>query len=179
MSDASVTPVPVPAETDETPEVINLAQSSAGDIHAEMVRMHQSAAQAITADDVEMNMAAAASSQVQKVTAQQSAFGAVFAEEANISGSMIGAVLSDSARAHGVIAAVNADTVHVENAYVGVTAASEVRGERVESIVMLAGRVEGEVHTVVDTRGAILAGVVGGMVAGLILLVGKMAFRRE
>jgi hypothetical protein len=67
----------------------------------------------------------------------------------------------------------------VQNAYVGVTAAREVRGERIESLVILAGRVEGEVHTLVDTRGAVIAGLVGGLFAGLIVLVGRIAFRRD
>jgi hypothetical protein len=79
----------------------------------------------------------------------------------------------------GYIGAVAGDTVSVEGARVGVTAAREVRGEKVESVILLAGRVEGEVHTVVDTRGAVIAGLVGGLVAGLIVLVGRIAFRRD
>jgi hypothetical protein len=67
----------------------------------------------------------------------------------------------------------------MQNAYSVVTAAKEVRGERIESLVLLAGRVEGEIHTVVDTRGAVIAGLVGGLFAGLILLVGRIAFRRD
>jgi hypothetical protein len=31
----------------------------------------------------------------------------------------------------------------------------------------------------VDTRGAVIAGLVGGLFAGLIFLVGRIAFRRE
>lgn len=71
------------------------------------------------------------------------------------------------------------DSVQMQNAYSVVTAAKEVRGERIESLVLLAGRVEGEIHTVVDTRGAVIAGLVGGLFAGLILLVGRIAFRRD
>ncbi len=44
---------------------------------------------------------------------------------------------------------------------------------------LLANRVEGEVHTVVDTRGAVIAGLVGGLIAGMIFLVGRIAFRRN
>ena len=79
----------------------------------------------------------------------------------------------------GIVGGVAGETVNVQNAYVGVTAAKEVRGEKVESLILLAGRVEGEVHTVVDTRGAIIAGLVGGLFAGLIVLVGRIAFRRD
>jgi hypothetical protein len=76
----------------------------------------------------------------------------------------------------GVVAA---DNVEFGGAYAGLVAGREVRGERIDSVVLLAGRVEGEVHTVMDTRGALIAGMLGGLVAGLILLLGRMTFRRK
>jgi hypothetical protein len=91
----------------------------------------------------------------------------------------IGAAHAETVHVQGLAGAVAANTVQVENSYVGAVAGREVRGERIESLVLLAGRVEGEVHTVVDTRGAVIAGLVGGLFAGLILLVGRIAFRRK
>ncbi|MBK8783286.1 MAG: hypothetical protein IPO22_16115 [Anaerolineales bacterium] len=38
------------------------------------------------------------------------------------------------------------------NAYAGVVAAREVRGERIESLILLSPKVEGNVITVIDTR---------------------------
>jgi hypothetical protein len=101
------------------------------------------------------------------------------AEQADIANSMVGGVRGANVSVQGIVGGAAGETVNLQNAYVGALAAREVRGERVESLVLLAGRVEGEVHTLVDTRGAIIAGLVGGLFAGLIVLVGRIAFRRD
>jgi len=172
-------PNPAPVESADQPEVVNLSQVDAGVVTAEMVRMHQSSAETIISDDVEMNVAAAGAVTAQTLSAQRSLIGGVSAENAEIVNSTVGGVRAELVNVQGYIGAVAGDTVSVEGARVGVTAAREVRGEKVESVILLAGRVEGEVHTVVDTRGAVIAGLVGGLVAGLIVLVGRIAFRRD
>ena len=52
-------------------------------------------------------------------------------------------------------------------------------GERIESVILLARKVEGNVTTVIDTRGALIAGLVGGLFAGIMLLLGRMLFGRK
>ncbi len=172
-------PKPAPVEPAEQPEVVNLVRVDAGAVTAEMVRMHQSSAETITSEDVEMNIVAAASVHTQALSARQSLFGGVNAQSAEITNSVVGGVNGVNVGVQGLVGGVAGEAVSLQNAYVGVTAAREVRGEKIESIVLLAGRVEGEVHTVVDTRGAVIAGLVGGLFAGMILLVGRIAFRRE
>ena len=51
--------------------------------------------------------------------------------------------------------------------------------KRIDSLIFLGQNVEGEVHTLVDTRGAILAGTLSGLLSGLILLAGSLLFRRK
>jgi hypothetical protein len=172
-------PKPAPVESADQSEVVNLARVDVGAVTAEMVRMHQSSAETITSEDVEMNIAAAGGVNTQTLSARQSLFGGVNAESAEITNSFVGAVNGTNVGVQGLVGGVAGEAVSVQNAYIGMTAAREVRGEKVESLIMLAGRVEGEVHTVVDTRGAVIAGLVGGLFAGLILLVGRIAFRRE
>jgi hypothetical protein len=172
-------PNPAPIESADWPEVVNLARVDAGAVTAEMVRMHQSVAETIQSDDVEMSQSAAAVVKAHTLSARQVALAQVSVEQAEISQGAVGAIRATLVNAQGCIGAVAGETVTLEGARVGVTAAREVRGERVESVILLAGRVEGEVHTVVDTRGAIIAGLVGGLVAGMIFLVGRIAFRRE
>lgn len=65
------------------------------------------------------------------------------------------------------------------NAYAGVLAAQEVRGERIESLILLSRKVEGNVTTVMDTRGALIAGLVGGLFAGIMFLLGRMLFGKK
>jgi hypothetical protein len=175
MSDPTIAPV----ESTDQPEVVNLSRVEAGAVTAEMVRMHQSMAETIQSDDVEMTQSAAAVVNAQSLSAQVVALAQVSAEQVEISQSAVGVVRAGLVNAQGYVGAVAGETVTVEGARVGVTAAREVRGEKVESVLLLAGRVEGEVHTVVDTRGAVIAGLVGGLFAGLILLVGRIAFRRD
>jgi hypothetical protein len=172
-------PTIAPAEPTDQPEVVNLTHTDVGAVTAEMVRMHQSNAETITSEDVEMNIAAAGGVNTQTLSARQSLIGGVNAESAEITSSFVGGVRGTNVGVQGIVGAVTGEAVSVQNAYIGLAAAREVRGEKIESLIMLAGRVEGEVHTVVDTRGAVIAGLVGGLFAGLILLVGRIAFRRD
>ncbi len=168
-----------PVESADQPEVVNLAHTDVGAVTAEMVRMRQSNAETITSEDVELNISAAAVVNATTLSARQSLMGGVNAESAEITNSVVGGLRGGNVSVQGLVGWVAAETVNVGNATVVVTAAREVRGEKVESLILLAGRVEGEVHTVVDTRGAVIAGLVAGLFAGLILLVGRIAFRRD
>jgi len=67
----------------------------------------------------------------------------------------------------------------MQDGYAVTVASQKVRAERIETMILLAGEVEGDVNTLIDTQGAILAGVLGGVVSGLILLIGKMLFRHK
>jgi len=46
-------------------------------------------------------------------------------------------------------------------------------------LILLARRVHGDVDTVLDTRGAAVAGILAGVVLGLIFLAGSMLLRRK
>jgi hypothetical protein len=80
---------------------------------------------------------------------------------------------------NGLAGVVAAGSVEFGNAYAGVVAGREVRGGKIESIILLSGKVEGNVTTVVDTRGALIAGLVGGLFAGIMLLLGRMLFGKK
>ena len=72
-----------------------------------------------------------------------------------------------------------AGSVEFGNAYAGIVASREVRSEKIESIILLSRHVEGNVTTVIDTRGALIAGLVGGLFAGIMLLLGRMLFGKK
>ncbi|HRQ24554.1 MAG TPA: hypothetical protein PLF42_14100, partial [Anaerolineales bacterium] len=90
-----------------------------------------------------------------------------------------GLVRAGRASLNGVAGSVVAGSVEFGNAYAGLVAGREVRGERIESIILLSRKVEGNVFTVIDTRGALIAGMVGGLFAGIMLLLGRMLFGRK
>jgi hypothetical protein len=59
-----------------------------------------------------------------------------------------------------------------------------VLAERVEAKSIRAGlvigrEIQGNVETLLDARTTLLAGLVGGIAAGLVMLVGKMLFGRK
>jgi hypothetical protein len=171
-------PTPSEDETDQ-PQVTDLARVDTDSVLAEMVRMHQSSAQKVEAADIELNQSAAAQVKAEKLSAHNTALGMVQSDKITSQNSAIGAVKADEAYLNGVVGVVAADTVEFGNTYAGIIAGREVRGERIESIILLARHVDGNVKTVVDTRGAVIAGLLGGLFAGLVLLVGRMVFRRN
>ncbi len=67
----------------------------------------------------------------------------------------------------------------MQDGYSLAVASQNLRAERVETLILLAGNVDGDVTTLIDTRGAILAGLLGGIVSGLFLLMGNLIVRRR
>jgi len=62
---------------------------------------------------------------------------------------------------------------------VGLAAGREVHVNESRTGILLAKTVNGNVNTVLDTRGALIAGLTGGLFAGLMLLLGRMLFGRK
>lgn len=166
-----------PAETH--PQVTNLSQVDVGTIHAELVRMHQSIAETVNSEDVELNISGAVAVNARNVKVQQSLLLAVEAEEMNVDSGVVAVAQAETLSLNGAAGVAVAGSVDFGNAYAGVVAAREVRGERIESIILLSPKVEGNVTTVMDTRGALIAGMVGGLFAGIMLLLGRMLFGRK
>lgn len=161
------------------PQVTNLSQSSADLIQAELVRMHQSAAQEIDSDEVELHFSAAAHVKAATVTSHESAIALLNAKDVSLTNSGVAAIRAENVKVDGMAGAVAAGTANLGNTYVGVVAAREVRAERIETLILLGNHVEGEVCTVLDSRSALLAGLVGGLFAGLLFLLGRALFHRD
>jgi hypothetical protein len=70
------------------------------------------------------------------------------------------------------------DAALVENATAGILVAREVHGTTLRTGVLLAGKVDGNVETLLDTVGAIGAGLAAGVGIGLMLTIARM-FRRR
>jgi hypothetical protein len=78
--------------------------------------------------------------------------------------STAGLVIAQEAQLDGARAALVAgNTVHADGSSMG---------------VLLAREVHGEVHTILGTRGALLAGISGGLVVGVVLLLGGVLMGR-
>ena len=80
---------------------------------------------------------------------------------------------------HGVAGVAVGGSVELNNSYAGVIAGREVSGEKIESVILFSRKINGNVTTVMDTRSALIAGLVGGLFAGIMLLLGRSLFGRK
>lgn len=126
-----------------------------------------------------MHQAAAANIEAQSVSAHESALGMVQAERVQLQNSGAAVVRAQEIQVDGFAGAVVAERAVLGNTYAGVVVAQEVQGERIESLLLLGGRVDGVVTTIVDTRGALIAGMTAGLFGGMIYLLGRALFNRK
>lgn len=164
---------------EEDNQVINLDMTRVEAVEAQLVRLHQSAVQEITAEEVSMQFSGAFDVATAEVSAHESALGLVSARDVEMTNSAAAAIRADNVNVTGQAGVVVAETIHLGNTYAGMVAGQNVRGERIETLVLLSNRVEGDVQTIVDTRGALIAGMVGGLLAGIFMLVGRFVFGRK
>lgn len=163
----------------ESSQVTNISQAEVQSVHAELVRMHQADAETITADEVELRQSAAANVKATLVHARQAALGTVHAENVSMETSAAGFVQAAKVSTSGYTAVLAAGSADVHHSAVGYLTARDVHAEDVRTIVLLARNVQGNVTTTLDTRGVLIAGLVGGLFSGLMLLLGRFLLRRS
>ncbi len=161
------------------PEVSDIVQSRVEEVQAGLVRMKQSAASQITSDAANLHMSAAAEVRASLVDGRQVGFGLVDANEVWMTNSAAGAVLGENVAADGVSAVVLGRNVSLSNAAAGIVAGQHVRAGQIRTVLLLSGKVDGTVHTYLDTRQTLMAGLIGGLVAGAIFSVARFLSRRR
>ncbi len=166
-------------EVSEQSQVANLSQVTLETVKAELVRMHQSSANEIQAGDVELNMSSAAKVNSARVSTTTSAIAALQSVEVTMQNSIVGAAQAERMSLSGAAGLVLTGSADLNHAHVGILAGREIRAEKIDSFILLSPKVEGNVTTVMDTRGALIAGLVGGLFAGIMLLLGRMLFGRK
>ena len=162
----------------ESPQVTNISQAEVKSVNAEMVRMHQADAEFIRAEEVELRQSAAGNVKATRLSAQQSALGMVNAQEVHVDSAATGMVKAEHASVSGYTGLIVAGSADVSHASVGYLAARDVKAEDVRTILLLARNVNGNVTTTLDTRGFVIAGLIGGLFGGLMLLLGRFLLRR-
>jgi len=168
-----------PSSENDQPQVINLSEVDVDTVDAGLVRMHQSSARVIHAEDVELSQGVALEVNAGSLQARQAGLGFAQADVLSVQDGVVVAARAGKVSVNGAAGLVVAGSVEFGNTYAGVVTAREVRGEKIESIILLSRKVEGNVSTVMDTRGALIAGLIGGLFAGIMLLLGRMLFRRK
>ena len=166
-------------ELDE-PQVTELSEEQFRDVNAQAIDMHQAAAQSISASDVNMEQSAAGALKATNVNAHQAALGAVEATQVLAEQSFIGAVQAEKASISGFTGSVAAGTAEVHYSVVGAVVGNEVHvADQTRIVLLVSKNVQGNVTTLMDTRGALIAGLLAGLFSGMMLLLGRMLFKHE
>ena len=170
-----------PEELSESVEsqVANIARSEVQNVQAKFVRMHQAAAETINTEEAALQQSAVADLKATSLSTHQSALGTVEAEEVLSQQSAIGYVQAEKASVAGYTAAVVAGSAEIHYGITGLAVGREVHVDGARTILLVGRNISGNVMTVMDSRSALIAGLTGGLFAGLLLLLGRALFGRK
>ena len=178
----------------ESPQVADISQVDVQTVRAELVRMNQSASGELTADEVAMQQSAAGRMSADEVSLHQSAAGYIKANQVSLSqssagmvsageflsqGGTTGFVKAEKASVSGYTGSVVAGSADIQHGMAAFVAGRDVHVTDARTGILMARNVSGNVTTVLDTRGALIVGLVGGLFAGLMLLLGRVLFGRK
>jgi len=163
----------------DSPQVTNISNADVVNVHADSVRMHESDADTVTAEKVKMEQSAAANVKAEKISTHQTGLAYVQAEEVIAQDSGVGFAQAGKLSVSGYTGAVVAGSAEIHNAMAGFVAGRDVNVNESRTGILLARTVYGDVTTVLDTRGALIAGLTAGLFSGLMLLLGRVLFRRK
>lgn len=167
------------SESEES-EVSNISQTQLQSVNAQQVNMNQSAAETITAENVTMDKSAVADLNANHVQMEQAAIGELKASDVVADQSFIGYVQAEKAAVSGFVGAVIGQSADVRSSASFAVIANDVKFEESARTVLLISRnVEGNVTTLVDTRTALIGGLVAGLFASIAILLGRALFGRR
>ena len=162
-----------------SPQMMDISQAEVRNVRAETVKMHQADAEVIIADDVELQNSAAGNVKAKTIGGNMMLLGAVKADEVSVANGGVGYAQAGKISMSGYTGAVVAGSAEIRNGMAGFVAGREVQVNESRTGILLARTVNGDVNTVLDTRGALIAGLTGGLFAGLMLLLGRVLFPRK
>lgn len=141
--------------SDVRPESVLVSQGGIGFANATMVDVRQGGIGRVEAKDVAVSMGGIGIARGERVSVEMGGVGAVFADEARVSQGLANAVVAREA--------------HVEQSLVQTVLAERVVFQRPSGVFLLvARRVEGNVRTLFDWRGAIAFGATFAVIASLL-----------
>ena len=158
----------------------DVSQQQLQSVNAQQVYMNQSAAETITAENVTLDKSAVADLNANHVQAEQAAIGELKASDVVADQSLIGYVQAEKAAVSGFVGAVIGQSADVRNSAAVAVIANEVRFEEsARTVLLISSKVEGNVTTLMDTRTALISGLVAGLFASIAVLLGRALFGRR
>jgi hypothetical protein len=167
-----------PAET-ELPQIVNLSQVRVETVQAGLVRASQSAIQQLNADEVDIQTSFVGAVQTEEFHAKDSILGTAVIHQGTLQDSIVGGLRAETLSFNGAAAVALANTMANKEIQAIAVIGTNVQADSIRTGLLISREVHGNVTTTVDSRTALLAGLAGGALAGLIMLLGSLLFGRK
>ena len=170
-----------PNAGDVNATIVSLSEAAAETINAEQVSISQGSAGKISAVDVKVSQGGIREVEAETVTLEQGGANTVQAVNFSLDNGGVGIVQAETAVVSNAgVGIAYGQTIELqEGAAANIVFARRVNATNTQIKVLLAGSVEGEVTTLLDTRQAAAAGLGIGFVVGLLLLIAEWFGRRK
>ena len=178
------TPEQKPGPSDESlgsaprQQEVYLENANIDSIHGDTVHVHQSSVNHIVTEEIDLESSHVQFVDAQSFNAEKSSIGNVHAELISLSDSDAGVVYADQVNAGGNLGAVFANAVAMNQSHSGVIVAREMHGDRIQSVILIAGKVNGPVETKLDMRNALILGATAGAFFGLVISLLRLMTRK-
>ena len=133
-------------------------------VQANSIRLSQCGVGRIDASEAVVSDSGISQVYAETATLRDSVVGFVQANAVELAGSGSGMIVSQAAT--------------LANSRNGIVISRDVRGSQINAVLMLAGKVDGPVETLVDQRGLVLIGIVAGAVLGTVFSLFRL-FKRH
>lgn len=163
----------------EIPQVVNLSNVSVEEIHAELVRANQVAIRNLEAEEADVNGIIVGAATAGTFSGRRVVIGAINAQQTDLRESYVGGARAESISVSGATAMMVANTIHAPEAKAVIVAGAQINAENIRAGVLIGRNIHGNVQTLVEGRAALAAGVLGGLIVGLVMLAGRLLFGRK
>lgn len=163
----------------EIPQVVNLSNVNVDSVRAELVRASQSAIRRLEAEEADVSGIIVGAAATGKFSGRRVAIGAINAQQADLRDAYIGGMRGEALSVNGKTAMMVANTINAPEAKAAIVAGAQINAENIHAGLLIGRNINGNVQTLVEARAALAAGVLGGLVVGLVMLVGRLLFRSQ
>ena len=158
---------------------VNLDNANIELVQGDHVHISQSAVNHVDADQVDLLDSHAHLVDTHSFTASDSLVSQAHAETMTLSNSSVGVAYAQEATLGGNVGALFSQTATLNESRAALLVAREVHGDRIQSAILLAGRVNAPVETTIDVRSALVIGAAAGVVMGAVLGIFGLLIRRK
>jgi hypothetical protein len=141
---------------------------SAETVDAQIVQMHQSGASKVQADSIEATDSFLGEIKTQTVNIHRGVTGYIKTEQVTADQGFTGVISTNDAIINGTVGVAAAQSVRMHESRSGIIIAREVHGAKIQTVFLIASRMDAPVETVVDPKSIALFGAAAGLTFGVV-----------